>query len=132
MTSIRLVSYIHGLWGASLLVIGDSVPRPYAALEPFLTYMPSQVVGYLFLVSAVIPILIDNYCDHGNRRNLFLFALSVLPQQLILYWGVAWGGWVMFVEFDPRTWLSWTYTVVLAFAHSRGAVYLYSKARYGV
>lgn len=132
MAAIRIVSWIHGLWGASILcfpLIGTEMPRPFGSQEAFLTYMPPWVMASIMLGSALACRLILRAFPEKH----WLVIAGVVPQQLILLWGVAWGL-LLFVEalisweFDPRGWLGLCYLTALSWFHAREIATLYARA----
>ena len=131
MSAIKLVSALHALWGASLLLISD-VPRPFGGLESYLTYMSPVFLGWVLLASAALPWILLKVFPRSSKYYAYATIVGVFPQQILLYWGVTWGFWYLFmVDFSPRVWLGLCYLIVCAVYHSQAATILYREARRG-
>lgn len=91
MNAIKVVSWIHLLWGLTMLLTGE-VPSLFGQLEVFLVFIDFvgwsvNVLGAVFTVSGLSAILT---CRYAPRLWFVPHAIPVLllPQQLLLTAGL--------------------------------------------
>lgn len=113
MTAIWIICWVDALWGLSLLLMPD-IPRPFGGLESYMQYLPDRWVGVLFLIVSVLPVIAVN----ARPESYSFLAVSIIPQQLMLFWGAAWPLVVLvFDGWNARMWLGECYLIVLAMFH---------------
>ncbi len=132
LNSVKLVSMIHGGWGAAILLFypfGVEMPRPFGSQEAFLVYMPPWAMASFMLFGAIL-------CRIGVAlRHTFPFfaVFVVLPQQAILMWSTVWGLYHIsdgdeFGGFDARGALALIYLSALSFYHATDVAELWARA----
>lgn len=132
LNSIKLISLIHGGWGAAILlfyVFGVEMPRPFGSQEAFLVYMPPWAMATILLGGSII-------CRTAlflKERCPFCCVFATLPQQFILMWSVVWGLYHISDgdangNFDARGTLALIYLSALSFYHATDIRELWGRA----
>lgn len=133
MSPIRIISWIHLAWGLSMLAfwaLGVAMPRPFGSLEAYLAYLSAPALGACLFATSLLSFT----ALHMGREWPWAMALGVVPQQLVLLWGVLWSvlalveGWAEGPGFDPRTWLGCSYLTVLSVYHGLAIARVYGVA----
>lgn len=114
MKMVSLICGIHIWWGVSLL-IGIPLPRPFGALEPFflLPHANEFVVGLILTVCGLLPLTAGYW---PNR--MWCISCLMVPQQMILGWGLGIGVIDVVVSHDGRSWYALGYTGILFMFHA--------------
>lgn len=133
LTSLRLVSWIHGLWGVSILafpLFGVAMPRPFGSQEAFLLYMPPWLMAAMLLSGALFCRLMI----FAGARQAWPWAkiAGAVPQQLLLLYSSCWGFWTFLDDlhegnFDARGWLALCYLAALSTYHGRDVMQLWAE-----
>lgn len=115
MNMVALICGIHIWWGASLLV-GIPLPRPFGALEPFfiLPFANDFTVGLMLFTVGLLPLTTSAW-----PRSFWCLSCLMIPQQLILMWGLLLGGIDVIITRDGRAWYALGYTGLLFIFHAR-------------
>ena len=129
MNAIKMVSWIHLVWGLSMIVLGV-VPRPFGQLEAFLIILdnlgwPVTVLGVVFCLSGLISIVTLRYTYKFRKRPHFV-PMALMPQQLLLTVGILFFFEQIFLTgFDARLWYSGCIQVIFGTFHGIGMYHLY-------
>lgn len=110
---VTLICGIHLWWGCSLLV-GVPLPRPFGALEPFyfLPYATDFTVGLLLTVCGLLPLTSPSW-----PKRMWCISCLMIPQQMLLTWGLVIGITDVVVTHDGRSWYALGYTGILFLFH---------------
>lgn len=115
MNMVALISGIHIWWGLSLLV-GIPLPRPFGALEPFFVLSDDNFfVGLLLFFVGLLPLTASIW----SKKGLWCISCLMIPQQLVLMWGLLLGAIDVVVTKDGRAWYAIGYTGLLFAFHAR-------------
>ncbi len=111
---VFLVCSIHIWWGLSLIV-GIVLPRPFGALEPFflLPFSNDLIVGFLLLFVGILPLTYNLW-----PSKVWCLACLMVPQQMVLAWGLVIGIIDILITHDGRTWYALGYTGPIFMFHA--------------
>lgn len=129
MNAIKMVSWIHLVWGISMIVLGV-VPRPFGQLEAFLQILddlgwPVPLLGAVFCLSGLVSIVTLRYTYKFRKRPHFV-PMALMPQQLLLTVGILFFCKEIILDgFDARLWYSGCIQVVFGAFHGIGMYHLY-------
>lgn len=114
MRMVAMICGIHIWWGLSL-IFGVPLPRPFGALEPFFAITPSsQLVGLLLASVGFLPLTATLW----RESKLWCISCLMIPQQIVLCWGLIVSIIDISLAFDGRSWYALGYTSMLFFFHS--------------
>lgn len=131
MNAIKLVSWVHLLWGFSMISFG-LVPRPFGQLEAFLTFIDATgyslvSLGVVFVASASLAIFSLNYAEWFENYTHVL-PMTLMPQQLLLTIGVLYSSdLLLFHGFDLRIWYTLCPQLVFFSFHAKSIYALYKE-----
>lgn len=133
MNAVKMISWIHLVWGLSLILIGIQ-SRPFGQLEAFL-FIADKFdadyfwVGLLFATSGAVSIVSLFFIVKFYTRPILL-PLMLLPQQFILIasltFAIADG--IRSHGLDDRIWYAGVTQAFFAWFHARGMYDLYKVA----
>lgn len=129
MNAIRLVSWIHFLWGLSMVLIGI-IPRPFGQLEAFLLMgdyyrLPVPIIGSAFVASGFISILTLSNLSRLMLVSHHLVPSMLMPQQLLLTVGALFSLYQLMQGFDARIWYAGIVQGVFCYFHAVSVYELY-------
>ena len=128
MNAIKMVSWIHLLWGLSMVALGQ-VPRPFGQLEAFLVIVdavgyPTWLLGAVFITSGLFALAAMRFAPR-LQAHPHIVPLALMPQQLLLTIGVIFSGEQLLATFDSRIWYAACTQIVFAAFHAIGMYRLY-------
>lgn len=134
MNAIKLISWIHLLWGLSLIFLGINT-RPFGQLEAFLVlaehwYIPLFWVGIAFAGSGMCVILMLQNTARFHKLPI-LVPMAMLPQQVLLLISLFFAVHDVWYKFDDRIWYAGITQSVFAGFHTIGMYVLYKVAIIG-
>lgn len=130
MNAVRMISWIHVLWGLSLMLGGISAEaRPFGQLEAFLTIVerwgfPQQFAGLIFFASGLMALIILQHTERFHKHPIFV-PLGLLPQQLILLVALGYAVRDLWHHYDERIFYAGITQLVFATFHTFGMYILY-------
>lgn len=133
MNAVKMISWIHLLWGLSLMIIGIQ-SRPFGQLEAFLFFADALKISYfwigiLFAVSGTTSIVVLHYSKRFYTQPVLL-PLALLPQQFILFASLTFAVTNGLSDYgvDDRIWYAGVTQIFFAWFHARGMYDLYKVA----